>query len=482
MIGPEETQVCVESHKKQKALTATVITVEDVLTNPKLAIPHYQRPYKWSSRHVLQLIDDIQRFSKKSAYRLGSLVLHENSATSDNGYLYDKKDSLDIVDGQQRTISLVLIVRAFMEHNPRPENQKLLEKFKGIDSKLFNPQLEHPISQRNIWKNYRFVQQRIHTVTEETMLFLLEKCQFVKFVLDDLSVAFQFFDSQNARGMELYPHDLLKAFHLRAFSVKDEKLKEITIEKWENTDTSKLKGVFKYFLFRIKEWSDSRTARDFTKAEVNLFKGFDLDFTHELPFTKIIRMADMYTRIYNNAVDREYDRMHIDFPFQLEMPVVNGRMFFEMVTYYLELSESMWSEVEKHVEKDSNAAKVIHTMNSYDGRGRRGDMYLHQLYDAVLLQYIDKFGYSDIEEVVCHLFIWVYSVRLDKKRVQLATMDNYAYDSTSYLHIIRKALVPKDVISTPYRISIDLNYTKTKDLQTTFKLLLGNNIFNNEHK
>ena len=71
----------------------------------------------------------------------------------------------------------------------------------------------------------------------ETTLFFYQKCQVVKVVLYDVSEAFQFFDSQNARGVDLAPHDLLKAFHLREMqnNVSEKKQTKI-VETWENTE------------------------------------------------------------------------------------------------------------------------------------------------------------------------------------------------------------------------------------------------------
>lgn len=449
-------------------LNAKTIAVGEILADLRLAIPHYQRPYKWQQRHVSQLLEDIRLFSDRSAYRLGSLVLHQND------------DKLEIVDGQQRTITLVLILRAFINKIPNPENIKLRQRLHNIKDVLFNPVLEHPVSQRNVVENYHFIEQRIHNLGEETMLFLLEKCEFVMFTLHDLSSAFQFFDSQNARGKDLEPHDLLKAYHLRAFSVKDEPLKEAVIQKWENTDTRKLAGLFHYFLFRIKSWSNHRSARFFTKAHVDVFKGINLDQSQQWPFTQMIRMADVHTKAYNHANDRELDGQKMAFPFQMELPVVNGRLFFEMVNHYLQRSEHLWQGVKEHLEPEALAQKVIETMETYPGRHRDGDKYIRQLYDAALLQYVDKFGFSEIDSIICHLFVWAYRLRLEKQRVQLATMDNYAFDKSSYLHIIKKALHPKEVTATPFPMRIHLNYNNTEELQKRMKQLLGDKIFANE--
>ena len=65
----------------------------------KLKIPEYQRPYIWNAEQLDQLITDIeehQKKSKRSAYYLGSIILHA------------KDTELNIIDGQQRLTSLTL--------------------------------------------------------------------------------------------------------------------------------------------------------------------------------------------------------------------------------------------------------------------------------------------------------------------------------------------------------------------------------------
>ena len=71
--------------------------IGDLLGEQSVRIPDYQRPYKWDVRNVAQLIDDVQEFMRLGAYQLGSIILHE-----------DENQDLNIVDGQQRFITLVL--------------------------------------------------------------------------------------------------------------------------------------------------------------------------------------------------------------------------------------------------------------------------------------------------------------------------------------------------------------------------------------
>ncbi|ELE9684413.1 DUF262 domain-containing protein, partial [Enterobacter kobei] len=43
-----------------------------MLLEQRLAIPSYQRPYKWQQKHVNQLIDDVLTHQNKQSYRLGT--------------------------------------------------------------------------------------------------------------------------------------------------------------------------------------------------------------------------------------------------------------------------------------------------------------------------------------------------------------------------------------------------------------------------
>ena len=82
-----------------------IIQIKELLSIQNLCIPEYQRPYKWTIKNVNQLIDDILLFQDKNSYRFGTIVLHKDKDEN-------KKERLNIVDGQQRTITLFLIILA----------------------------------------------------------------------------------------------------------------------------------------------------------------------------------------------------------------------------------------------------------------------------------------------------------------------------------------------------------------------------------
>lgn len=86
-------------------LEKDILTVSHLLQLNGLSIPAYQRPYKWTGRNTNQLFQDIQVYKDQSAYRLGALVFHRDKSES---------EVLNIVDGQQRTLTLMLAVYAII--------------------------------------------------------------------------------------------------------------------------------------------------------------------------------------------------------------------------------------------------------------------------------------------------------------------------------------------------------------------------------
>ena len=115
---------------------AEIKTISDVL-QMQLDIPNFQRPYKWQNKNVIDLLEDINVAIQESKkyddfkYRIGTIILYEN----DNG-------TYDIVDGQQRLLSLSLI-------------QFYLNK--KFSCSLLDNSCNNKVSQANIKKNFECI-------------------------------------------------------------------------------------------------------------------------------------------------------------------------------------------------------------------------------------------------------------------------------------------------------------------------------------
>ena len=69
-----ERQLTYNNNKTHKVLPE-IIEVAQLLSYTNIRFPTYQRPYKWETKNVIQLIDDIIVHKGKSAYRLLTLFL-----------------------------------------------------------------------------------------------------------------------------------------------------------------------------------------------------------------------------------------------------------------------------------------------------------------------------------------------------------------------------------------------------------------------
>ncbi|RYG30418.1 MAG: DUF262 domain-containing protein, partial [Chitinophagaceae bacterium] len=388
---------------QQSQFKTSVVSIGSLLQYSQLHIPVYQRPYKWSQKNVAQLIKDMYTFRSKSAYRFGTVVIH------DDGSKYN------IVDGQQRIITLLLLVQAIVRHHSANiKNPELKSLLCTLNETMFTPGFSNDISIANISSNYQLIEREVITFDEDLIMFLLNRCEVIQFVLNDVSEAFQFFDAQNARGRDLEPHDLLKAFHLREFSERDEPQKTQVVDAWEQMQTDELSGLFADFLFRVRGWSRLQSARYFTKGETELFKGVNIDRLDAFAYAIPLRIAHRFVDNYNNNFERQVDMQQMTYPFQLDQPIINGRRFFEMVAYYKKTYDT-YQQQANSLQAVLNAVSldILNVLNTYDGRHRIGDTYVRMLFDCALLFYIDRFGYNDINKAVEKIFIWAYSVRLN---------------------------------------------------------------------
>ena len=81
---------------KVNDLSAKDYSIEDYLAESKMfLIPRYQRSYAWEKKNIVQLLVDV---SKEEGYYIGNVIVN----TSQN-------DEKEIIDGQQRIISIFLI-------------------------------------------------------------------------------------------------------------------------------------------------------------------------------------------------------------------------------------------------------------------------------------------------------------------------------------------------------------------------------------
>lgn len=181
---------------------------EDVFCRPmnlaelmlyNLTIPDYQRDYCWENEQIVSLFKAIEEIADiKAVYHLGTIILHK----SDEG-------NLNIIDGQQRLVTLTLLLRELGYDGQLP-----LLKQEFISENAIN----HVANTKYVLSN---LTSRLHVDKGAFANNLAEHLTFSVLVLqkNNLDLAYTFFSNQNSRGVPLTDYDILKAHHLRYIQV-----------------------------------------------------------------------------------------------------------------------------------------------------------------------------------------------------------------------------------------------------------------------
>lgn len=376
-------------------IKVSVKSVAEILNEATLNIPDYQRPYKWERRHIRNLFYDLRGAICKDIheYRLGSIIIHHNGT------------KLDIVDGQQRLISISLFLYAIYKDLLPGGSKKLLSAdYIDISRKHAKDNYDECVSLLDLFDTNE--RSKIGS-------FLMDNCKLfvISIPKDNLAEAFQLFDSQNNRGKALDPHDLLKAYHLRAIKNPSDNV----IQKWEgyvNNEKLKLKDLFDKHLFRIRRWANGSTGLNkkkygselrFSERFIDDFKGVELE-QGDYP----------YLCLY-----KKLKESRIEFPCSITMPIINGEAFFKFVEYTYELFEH-------GVDSFGVENAESYLFGNYRKYSRNVNLYVN-----LMVYFVDRYGQKEITKEVCEkVFVWAFFPRIEADLLYDSTIANYAGNGT----------------------------------------------------
>jgi len=362
-----------------------IIKVKEVLSY-NLEIPGYQRPYKWTTKNIIDLLTDIEdaiiSSEKKhidcKLYRIGTVILYDNK----------EKNVFEIVDGQQRLISLSLIS---------------LRLDKKVESSLFKTNFMSKISQYNINNNYKFINDWFNAKNKDDNYinkfknFFDNNLEFVLLKVNDISQAFQLFDSQNNRGKELDPHDLLKAYHLREMSNIGKKERKEVVNKWEEEKPKDIRDLYSNYLYPIKNWSRLTKSTLFSSKNIDAFKGVKKNSKYN--FAKRVK-----------KIERNY---------QITEPYVAGVSFFEYTDHYLKIYISIKDKIRKYF------PIINEIINNIEYNKSIGFRYTKNLFYAAVLCYYDRFHEFDYNGIM-NIFKWAFMLRVDIINLGYDSINKYA--------------------------------------------------------
>jgi len=212
-------------------------------------VPDYQRGYEWEEKHLEDLWDDLQRIGDGADFHyFGDIILRE----------IDESNKFEIVDGQQRLVTLSLLLMAIRdspsinaENDKRFEN--ILDSFSANEKNrkiMYSSHDEFDMQFDNIWKGdpsgtkgdikdaYDYYEKKVKDLDEQELNNLIDKIvnklRVVETIADDARISYMIFQSQNERGTEVKPEVLAKARIFGEAERLDDAERRQVIGRWDS--------------------------------------------------------------------------------------------------------------------------------------------------------------------------------------------------------------------------------------------------------
>ncbi|WP_187835676.1 DUF262 domain-containing protein [Helicobacter pylori] len=302
-------------------------------------IPIYQRPYQWKEENCEKLLDDLfedYEEDRESDYFCGSLVLVKSDPNS-------KTETYDIVDGQQRLSTFILLAKVLADlYNDclDPKNLEHLQEgwkdrhterkrlsFNTIGSNAeydFQDALDffddpHHVSkndENNYLKNAvclkNYLKEKEIKDINDFIKWLYFKVVFIKTTCPNISMALRIFSVLNARGLPLHAIDIFKAELLKKLANKKDQ--EEFVFRWnalrqkcsENDLT--METLFSWHLTYLdpvtsKEKMEKRLVtwfKNLNKTPLEYLKGVE-DFCNA--YCEVLEMQDRHAHLLSYKDD-----------------------------------------------------------------------------------------------------------------------------------------------------------------------------------
>ena len=221
-------------------------SLRKLLDNRLFRIPHYQRAYSWQSEHRAAMFDDIKKLKNQPADSFHFMATVVGLKTGSTEIATEPYDFIDIVDGQQRITTLVLLFKTIEqklncdisdEKDQAQELKKLLVK--QDEASLILLQTNHDGSRyfANYLRSGQYPPVEVaQTLADHELLTAIDECEsfvgdwdnrvellsilknkltFVYHEIDNEAAVYTVFETLNDRGLDVSWLDKLKSRLMR---------------------------------------------------------------------------------------------------------------------------------------------------------------------------------------------------------------------------------------------------------------------------
>lgn len=307
-------------------------SIKDLLQDKdtNFLIPDYQRHYEWGEKECQTLWEDLfdfafpnnnkDDFNVGDLYYLGAIVVF----SKENKRRGQKEKINEVIDGQQRITSIMLLLRVFckslenMQDSEaistkqnieqciwktnefgKPDKSKLKIDSKVIDDEdkeeflniLKTGNINKDKAQNQYAENYSYFEKKVEEFKQNFSSYfsylpirILNNCIFLPIEAGDFDTAIRIFSTLNDRGLPLYDSDIFKAQFYKYFDNKDE-----FIKKWRELEKNckesrvELNDIFSYYMYykRAKKGIRSSTLQGL-RAFYETYKDGDSNTNYSL--------------------------------------------------------------------------------------------------------------------------------------------------------------------------------------------------------
>ena len=223
-------------------------TLNQLLANRLFRIPHYQRAYSWQYEHRAAMFDDIKKLRNKptGSFHFMATVVGLKREEEEKEIATEVYDFIEIVDGQQRITTLVLLLKAIEQklNGKIPDEKALAQELKKLlvkqdDASLILLRTNHDGSRhfRNYLRSGKHSPPEVaQTLADYELLSAIDECEsfvdewnkpvellgilknkltFVYHEIDNEAAVYTVFETLNDRGLDVSWLDKLKSRLMR---------------------------------------------------------------------------------------------------------------------------------------------------------------------------------------------------------------------------------------------------------------------------
>lgn len=308
-----------------------------------IAVPVYQRQYRWDTKDCQRLLDDILAVADAGdgdTHFIGSILSSESKA---NGLT-----ELALIDGQQRVSTLFLLIAALRDtvreadpqlaarldgilRHPTDRNRTRLQPHKRRESVLNGIVSGRPLTpaERDVSyfdENYEFFLQAIEEGNGRVWKGL-QKLEHVDIRLGPHANAQQIFESLNSTGEPLQSHELIHNYTLMGLSLAEQTQIEDTY--WAPIEANTGRSIESF----LRDFIILKSGRDDDLGRTHgVYSAFRLQYPR-LPLDRLAREAEewkAYSEVYRILLD-PHEEPDADLAQQISYVNTFGAAMFPLV-------------------------------------------------------------------------------------------------------------------------------------------------------